>query len=363
MVGSSGQIWSPNLIPFLVLVVLFSLYQVLNQKRYYFLILGLSLGLIIEMEMVFGLLFLLAILFSIGFLLKTKSTKKSFFLLLFGFLFIMLPRLLFEMRHDFLMTRSLIRFAKTNINQQNIIPLSQRFLSRGETLWNLWSDTVAGQSRVLGSILLVFGLSTLFLLYKKFTKIERFFLKIILVVFLILFVGLALYQEAVWDHYLIGLPVLYIFFLALAFSLFKKHLGRIKIGILLLCLVFWANLKPHQILTGLKKPLWEGDASVYRNQLAVLDYIYGEADGEDFKYIVYTPPLHDYTYRYLFSWYGEKQYAYVPVQEKARLFFLILEPDYQFPQRLEDWLEERRGDGKIVKEEVVKGGIVVQTRE
>lgn len=362
MVGSSVQIWNPNLIPFLVLVTLFSLYQIFNQKKNYFLILGLSLGLIIELQIVFGMLFFLGILLSVIFFLRDKFISKGFFLFLFGFLFIMLPRLLFELRHDFLMTRSVIRFGKAGVWQQEVIPLSQRLFNRGQIFQNLWLEAVGGQNGVLGLALLIFGLFALFLFYQKTNRIEKIFLKTIFVVLLTFFIGLALYQEAVWSHYLVGLPVLFIFFLALALKLFKENFKEKRIAILLLLIVIWLNLKPHQILIDFKKPLWEGDAAVYRNQLAVLDYIYKEAKGEDFNYIVYTPPLHDYNYRYLLDWYGKKKYGYPPSQEKTALFFVILEPDYQFPQRLKDWLEIRRDDGKIIKEEIVKGGITVQTR-
>jgi len=275
----------------------------------------------------------------------------------------MLPRVLFELRHDFLMTRSVIEFGKAGVWQQGVIPLSQRFLNRVQIFQGFWVDAVAGQSRILSLALLIFSFCILFLFYNKTKSIERFFLKTILVVFLSLFIGLTLYREAVWNHYLIGLPVFYIFLLTLVLNLFKEHLGGIRIGILFVLLVLWVNLKPHQVLIGLKKPLWEGDAAVYRNQLAVLDYIYEEAKGEDFNYIAYTPPLHDYNYRYLFAWYGSKEYGYPPSEEKARLLFVIIEPDYQFPQRVKEWLEVRRDDGQIREEAVVKGGIVVQRRE
>jgi hypothetical protein len=48
--------------------------------------------------------------------------------------------------------------------------------------------------------------------------------------------------------------------------------------------------------------------------------------------------------------------------EKSNMAFFILEPDNEDPKRLTRWLEERVGDGKIIKTQNVKGGIKVQTR-
>jgi hypothetical protein len=132
------------------------------------------------------------------------------------------------------------------------------------------------------------------------------------------------------------------------------------IGIIVI-VVFLINLNPNAVIQNLNKPLWQGDASVYRNQVAVIDYVYKEAAGKPFKYVVYTPPLYDYTYQYLFDWYGQQKYHYVP-QVKANLAFFIIEPDTQYEWRLRDWLTQREADGRIIRSEEVKGGIIVQTR-
>jgi len=365
MITSSSQLWNPNLAPFFVLVSLFSLYQIYNQRKIYFLVLGFSLGLAIEMEIIFGVFYFLGIFLSVVLWLRDKFINRGFSFFLSGFLLIMSPRVLFELRHNFLTTRSLMKFVRASVEPQNAVPLGQRFLSRCDTFWNLWKDSVAGRNALFGLILLIFSLLALFLFYKKAREIEKFFSKTIVVVFLTFFIGLVFYQEAAWSHYLIGLPVIFIFFLAMTFKLAKNRLKSkwLTLLYLLVALVVWVNLNPLRVLGNLKKPLWEGDAAVYRNQLAVLDYVYGQARGEAFNYIAYTPPLHDYNYRYLFSWYGQKEYGYTPIKERAEYFFVILEPDYQSPQRLKDWLEVRKDDGQILEEKLVKGGIVVQTRK
>lgn len=126
-------------------------------------------------------------------------------------------------------------------------------------------------------------------------------------------------------------------------------------------ILFLVNLNPIAIINNFTKPMWVGDASVYRNQLQVIDYVYKQSRGKDFKYVVYTPPLHDYTYQYLFMWYGQNKYHYSPSIDSHTAYF-ILEPDPQYPFRLTNWLKQREKDGKIIKSEKFASGIIVQTR-
>ena len=159
---------------------------------------------------------------------------------------------------------------------------------------------------------------------------------------------------------MVGLPVFYILLFAICSYLLAKNFSA-KLAGAIVILVFLIVLNPYSLIQNMNKPLWEGDASLYRNQVAVIDYVYKQAARKPFKYVVYTPPVHDYTYQYLFDWYGPKVYKYSP-QAQAHLAFFILEPDLQYPSRLRDWLVQREADGRIIRSQEVKGGITVQTR-
>jgi hypothetical protein len=163
---------------------------------------------------------------------------------------------------------------------------------------------------------------------------------------------------------LVGLPVYFCLVTAIILYYSAKN---IKLGnlvlITILAVLFWINIKPVQVLADLQKPLWEGDAAVYRNQVAVVDYVYKQSSGKHFEFIAYSPAVFAYPYDYLFSWYGPKRYHYAPTKGHEKLFFVIIEPDFQHPTLLRDWLKLREKDGKIIKEQKVKGGVIVQTRE
>src|SRR3989344_3086162 len=74
MISLSAQIWNPNVIPLFVIFVLLIIVKIYqqdkkNKSKYYFL-LGFILTLIIDLEIVFGLLLSIGIIFSVVFTVK-----------------------------------------------------------------------------------------------------------------------------------------------------------------------------------------------------------------------------------------------------------------------------------------------------
>ena len=228
-------------------------------------------------------------------------------------------------------------------------------------MFGQFSSSLTNSNQLFGALILLFIILSLVVLYKKADgKIRNFITTSVITIFIFL-LGTVVFSHDIWPHYLVGLPVFYILLLGIAFYLLSKQLKNILFVSALIILLFLINLNPSAIVQSLTQPIWEGDASVYRNQLAVIDYVYKQAAGKNFKYVVYTPPVYDYTYQYLFSWYGPEKYHYSPLVQ-ANLAFFILEPDLQYPFRLSDWLKQREADGRIIRSQEVKGGIIVQTR-
>lgn len=368
MVLSSSQIWNPNLIPFfsvLVLLILYSLFSDSTHKIYRlinFLLLGLFLGLIIDLEIVFGVLFFLGICASLIFMFRKEITMKEIAIFLSGLLLIFSPRIIFEVRHDFLMSKTLVSTFSNGFMLPKQFSIFDALINRLNSLFNTWNATLTGQNSIAGFILIIFVFLSLLFFYKKMENMQKQFIKTILIVIVVFLIGITFFNQAAWPHYLVGIPIFYILLVSLAINATRIALKKTWIIFFILLVLFWINLNPIQILDNIRKPLWEGNAAVYRNQIAIIDYVYNDAKGRDFKYIVYTPAVHDYTYRYLFSWYGKKKFGYIPVQKSTGLFYVILEPDHDLPFRLKDWLRDREDDGIIQKEKIVKGGITVQAR-
>ncbi len=363
MIALSSQIWNPNIAPFFVVLILLILNKIFEKnkksKAFLYFPLGILFALSIDIEIVYGLLLSAGIIISL-LLIQRKLNLKSLLLFGFGGLIIIAPRIIFEFRHKFLMTKALIAFLMSGNSSHSVFTIFYNFIDRINILFNQFASTLANDNKLLAGLEIVFVIFAIMIFYKKSDMIIKNFIKVSLTVILTFLVGITFFSHDIWPHYLVGLPVFYLLLFAIGAYLFAKNWSAKLIGLIIL-LIFLINLNPYSLLQNLSKPLWEGDASVYRNQVAVIDYVYKQAAGKPFKYVVYTPPVYDYTYQYLFSWYGPKVYHYSP-QVQANLAYFILEPDLQYPSRLRDWLSQREADGRIIKSQEVKGEITVQTR-
>jgi hypothetical membrane protein len=258
------------------------------------------------------------------------------------------------------MTKALSSFLVSGGSSHNLITLVGNLVDRLGILFNQFASTLANDNKLLAGIEMILIIFSFVLFYKKSEDVAKNFIKVSLVTIATFLVGITFFSHDIWPHYLVGLPIFYLLLFSIAVYLLANNVSG-KLAFVIVALVFLVNLNPYVLIQNLNKSAWEGDASVYRNQLAVIDYVYKQAAGKQFKYVVYTPPVYDYTYQYLFNWYGLKKYHYLP-QTQANLAYFILEPDNQYPWRLTDWLTQREADGRIIRSQEIKGGIIVQTR-
>lgn len=359
----SSQIWSPNIVPIFIIFVLYCLREIYSKKPpklIYFFLLGFLLALVSESGIVFGFLFLFGIILSLILILNKNLTLKSIMVFFLGIFVIFSPRILFEFRHQFLMTKSFINFLATGDSSKNY-QFVETFINSINILFNNFNSAIALDNKIIGFSVLIFISVILIVLFKNTNEINKKFIKTCLIVLITFLLGITFFKHDIWPHYLIGLPIIYILLFSISVRLLSNKTKNYILPGIIVALLFLFNFNPIYLINNFKKPLWVGDASVYKNQLEVIDYVYRQSQGKDFKYIVYTPPVHDYTYRYLFKWYGSSKYHYLP-SSSSHLAYFILEPDPQYPFRLTDWLKQREKDGRIVKTEKFKSGIIVQTR-
>ncbi|MBI3985249.1 MAG: glycosyltransferase family 39 protein [Candidatus Levybacteria bacterium] len=363
LVSHSTQIWNPNIAPFFVLLVFFALFKIytLEKNNKYFLLLGLFLAINIDLEILWGILLTLGIFISQAFILKRKIKLKQIAFLFIGALVIAAPRLLFEIKHGFLMSKSLITFILSKNTLEDPLTFRQLLENRVSSYFDLFSSSLAFNNQIVAVVLIVFIVVALFLFYKKASDVIKKFIITLVTVLVVFFVGTIIFSHALWPHYLVGLPVVFILLFSISLYLLSFKTKNLIIPYFILIVLSVINFNPLREIKNVTQASFAGDASVYRNQLEVVDYVYRESQGKDFKYVVYTPPVHDYTYRYLFMWYGPKTYKYSP-NEEARTAFFIIEPDPGYEDRPKWFLEARKNDGKIIKSKILKSGVVIQTR-
>ncbi len=371
MLGLTTQIWNPNIAPFITLLLFVFIYVVLRYEEkkekkvavWHFFFIGILLQLALDAQVVYGVLLSGSVVLGGILFLGRSLSFKTVSAFIAGTVLILSPRIFFELKHNFLMTNSVLSAFTGTFPGGSELSIPERVIPRVIVLWDLWKDTVGVGNDILAFLLVMLIFFGLLRGWGKSEKSLRTFVKILAFTILIFYIGLLGFGHDIWSHYIVGLPVVFILFIGIGLAFFHIAFPKFKTIILIGAgVIVIANMNPVRLIDDFRGPIWEGDVSVYRNNLAVIDYVYTEANGKPFKYIVYTPPLHDYTYQYLFQWYGQKQFGYTPDNNEDSLFFVILEPDTQYPFRLINWLEQRKGDGKVIKTQKFKSGIIVQTR-
>lgn len=365
-VQTSSQIWNPNVIPFLMLMLLLCLFSIISNKKSsikLWIMLGIIVALIIQMQIFSGVILAISLMLSLVVFLRKKIVNKRHLFFFLGILLVELPRILFELRNSFLMSKKILGiptgsnnlFAYDLFERKNFIEIQSVFVK-------LWSDTTANGDQGISFLILAVLILIILIYFKKTFLFERF---VLLLTLIFCFTSIAVFifiSDALWLHYLIGLPIFFVLSASISLRLLQKYFVWPKAGYFLALAIIWFNLDPITIFAQSNKPLWEGNEAVYRNHIAVVDYIYKQSENKEFKYVLYTPPVHDYTYKYLFSWYGGNKYKKLPDDTNAKLLFLIVEPDLDYYHRRLDWLKERSEDGKLIKQERVIGNIVVYTK-
>ncbi|KKR92066.1 MAG: hypothetical protein UY16_C0024G0007 [Candidatus Gottesmanbacteria bacterium GW2011_GWA2_47_9] len=356
LVSATTQLWSPDgIVPVMVaIIILWSRFASLSNIA--LLAFGFLLGLLDELEIVYGVVFMVGFFISY-FVWQRKLfwSKKTLFIVA-GILFTEIPRVLFELRHELLQTKTFINFLAKG---GTLVMTPARLMARLDFLWDHVTDFLPGGDWI--KILFVIGtFAIISSQWKHIAKNQRLFLYQLLTALGVFFVFMLFYGQDVWPYYLIGLPVIIVFLLSFAVSLVKRMVPASILATLILMLLFFTG-KPVEFVTTLNNP-FVGDAAVYRNQMEAMRYIYKEAGGSDFNVIAYTPPQIEYTWRYL-SWWTKRGRGYGEVAEKQPLLFVIIEPDYGYPQRVREWLWARDDDGEVTKQLMFNSGIIVQTRK
>src|SRR3989344_7601169 len=229
MIMSSSQIWNPNIVPLFVILVLLVLFKIYlpdkkNKSKYYFL-LGFILALIADLEIVYGLLLSIGIILSVIFTVKRKISIKFISYFVFGVLIILFPRIFFEIRHQFLMTKSIISFF-SNGNSSEVSAISNVFTNRFNIFFDQFNFTLAAENKFIGLFILLFISFTLLFLYKKTNASIKNFINTSLIVLSVFLLGTIFFSHDIWPHYLVGIPVFYILLFGISLYLLSKKLSN-----------------------------------------------------------------------------------------------------------------------------------------
>lgn len=316
--------WSANPMPFATTFYFLALISSLikpNLKKS--VILGLICGLSMQFEAAFAVLFfpfatIIFLIFKLG-IKNYLATFSAFFVTL-------LPQILFEIRHNFIMSRT---FFSELSGESSILgerlSLGQVFTSHLQSLINILKGLFDLNPT---SILVIFLVAFFFLTFKIYLKIldkfTKYFFQISVLFIIFAFVFYMFYPLPLKGWYLLGLHIPFLLVFAVFFTevlniqdmLKKTHLKYLKnVYLVAVCLIllfsFLATII-YQTRFIPKENERSQDKSNLRNEIEAIDWVYREANGQAFKAYNYIPSVYDTPYQYLYWWYATRKYGYQP---------------------------------------------------
>ena len=357
IVHQSRFLWPPFFIAPLTIVFLYFIWQALRGKTSYIPLAFLTLGIMAHFEIATSATLLVSTLISLVVIrpkgiFKPKTIISSALILVFT----QITLVLFDLRHDFLNTRGIIKFitysSEDSYSFQNHLDV---FIS---------SFISVSHSLHLAALLttsVVFGLILMFKDKKTSGELKKFLIFLVINP-IILFVILLPMKSSLWEWWFLELPIMFCFLIGITFGYLLR---QFKWGILIIISIgVFTFLSLGQIYKWYKSDFYDyGATSKIRGKIEAIDYIYKDAGGRNFNLLVFTPPVYTYAYDYLLWWHGRDKYGYTPGQEKKDTFYLLIEPDAKKPWSYKGWLETVIKTGKVEKTIALpNSGFIIQKR-
>lgn len=247
IIGFAQHSWNPNIMPFFALATIYGTWRIWQKRDFVWLVINaVSFAFVLQSHYLGLLLLPLVIVFWLLALKAVRNTAKfrSFLTLsllgLFVFSILMLPLVLFDVKHDWQNANAMKKFF---IERQETV--SARPWNALPFLWPLWSDHLV--TRVFAAKEALWGLASSTLLLSAFYFWRRYRTMQILFLWLAagLF-GLGLVKQNIYDHYfgfLFAVP--FLLFGAVAQSIWDKRLRWL--AALLVIVLTWVNLQNNPL--------------------------------------------------------------------------------------------------------------------
>ncbi len=358
-IAAATYFWNPHPMWVILVLYIFILYGAIEKNKLMQIMLLPIVTLSFHFEMAFGVFLLLAtIIYILLFQRKKIFISKYFWIgVLVSFVFF-LPQIIFDLRHDFLMTRSVIEIFNgsnrgliTSGEQHGFIPiLNNNYNVFITNLASSFPYTKEFKNFPLFILLITFFSLILLFLANGFSKKEKDFIKAIGSIIVIVFIICLFYPFPLRYWFLTGFQSFYLVLIALILSkTLKFNIGKVLLTCLLLILLIYGYNRINILYFN---PLDEGGAAKIKGKIQAIDYIYQDAkNNKNFGVIIFTPPVLTDAYDYLIWWYGGRKYGYIPHEEKKGTVYLLIEPSPGNPWTYKGWLET-----------VIKTGEIIQTK-
>ncbi len=390
MIGFSSFAFHANLLPFTTLIIIYSLYKlffVKNQAQVIFLgLAAFSTSFNFHLEpaaAIFSTLTIIIFVFYLIFKEKIHFKLKNVIIAGICFFIPFVPQVIFEFRHSFLQTRSLLAyFTGNNESLEGKLPFWQRLGDRFIKFLGFYNESLPVRQPFIG-VLIFIAILIIFISLRKKDNLKKLFIVLFSQLLVPFFGFLFIFPPELKQWYLNGLPVIFSLFLAITLRELqdKTLIGRLAVIVFLLSYLVTLNFTERFNFSKNNK-----NFSNFDGEIEVVNYIYQDSNDKPFKVYVFTPPIYDYAYQYLFWWRGKQneywpeEYSYLPGktdyvpnkerynltqhktqgQQKTDIIYLIMEP--KEGRGFSGWYE-RFSDTKLIEEKIMTSGLIVQKRQ
>ena len=246
------------------------------------------------------------------FLLNRKLFKhKSFWIGPLVYLATLLPQILFELKHNFFMSQSVLNYLSEAQGKGQVINPLDRFRIIAASFYDTILPTFMNFKFFTQGAIILFFVS-LFLQTKiGIKKMDRLFLLSSLLI-IVSFFGFIILPISVnrWhlDAMLVAAAISTGYILKIILDYGTK--GKLVGVVIFTVFVLFSLINIKNYLLDLGNP--NNDPANFKNEILSIDYVYEKAFGKNFKVYVYLPSVIDYPYQYLFWWRGLRKYGYLP---------------------------------------------------
>ncbi len=368
-IAAATFFWNPHPMWLIISFYIFALYGSVNKSRPMMLFLFPLIALSFHFEMAFGVFLLAATIIYILIFKRFLFKERYFWIGAIGSLIFFIPQILFDLRHDFIMTRSVLDILNGNnhglVASSDKVGLIVNMFSNLNTFKDNFSSAFINYKPFTNFSNVIFVLSFGIFIYafrqKSFSKEEEKFLHLSLYVAAIIFIFGLFYPFPLRYWFLTGFQVFYFVSIGLLLAkIYKFNFGKIIIAIIG-CIFLATSIIRLNVLYF--NPPDDGGVAKIKGKEAAIDYIYQDAGSNKFNILIFTPPVMTDAYNYLFWWYGGGKYGFVPEVKKSGIVYLLMEPDPGNPSSYNGWLETVVKTGKVLKTKTLPSGIIIQKRD
>lgn len=327
----------PLSIPLVCLFFLF-FYRFLKGSKKDLVFAGIALGLLNQAEFLHIIFFSsVAMAFFLAFF-KNFRKENPIFIILCALIIVTLTGgtyILFDLKHDFLISRNLLSLAGGNTGYH---------ISFTQTITDIWNSVTRVFMRTIlpissGGSLVIF-ISGIILLVRKIISKEKKFIPLLIWIVIPVML-LIVFRHNILDHFFVSFIPLFVLLASLVVdTLWQKRqiFGLVLLVFIVIVNLFtwWKNIPANQnVFFQSTQPDLR-----YSDELATIDDVYKQADDRPFSFQSYTIPYWTQQgWQYLFWFYGRQKYGYEPIDQNAKTLFVIIQDDPSNKPFQNNWLK------------------------